>query len=180
MLAIERLQQVLHKVVRVVRRENKGEQIVSIVSEAIKSDGPDGFLNILHLLTDAVEEVATCEFRREERRDIYTRKLRDLREDLCASLASASPSNLRAWFYSAMSEVDVISAAVTEALDADTYELDRPAFIAHTQELIADISDWPIDEYAKRNLLLSMNMVCHQAQAEAVAASDAEVRRKIK
>lgn len=180
MLVIERLERLLGEVAESVELKTDRSVVIQMIENRIGGDGDDGLLNMLSLISDAREEIVACQFRREGRRESFLNDLADIQKGFVRAIGAPSGSTLVRWIYRSTAQLKIICASVTEALDADVYELDRPAFIFHTQELIADVGEWQIDEYAKRNLLLSLQLVSQQAQAEAVATSDAEVRRRIK
>ncbi|MEO0670309.1 MAG: hypothetical protein AAFZ99_20510 [Pseudomonadota bacterium] len=137
------------------------------------------FFELLELFADCVEEVNACQFRREGRRKSFAESLLKMRDTLLRAVHKGS-SELDIWLDAASSEVRNMAAAMSEAMDVQTYDLDRPAFIAHTSELIEDVKKWDIDQFAKKSLLLSLDVVRKQSEAESISTTDVEIRRRIK
>ncbi|MEP2892569.1 hypothetical protein [Tateyamaria sp.] len=177
MLATERLQDVLMHVNISISRGTSN--VIDVLGYATDGKSSKGFFKLLNLLTDCIEEVSSCIFRREGRREHFIQSLVEIRDALLKSV-SIGNDEMMSWVSGAYPKVSVIAAAVSEAMDQEVYELDREAFATHTDSLISDVNEWPISEYAKRSLLLSLSMIKKQALAEQIAFSDAELRRGIK
>lgn len=179
MLAVERLEKALNDA-SVAASRTKSSGAVELIAAAVKRDGRDGVIELLNLMSDAIDEVTSCEFRREARKEQFISQILAMRDMFFSALLSGSQRELESWLRTAARQFQLISLAVTERIEVDTAPLDRANFISKTSELIEEVKQWPIEDYAKRALVLSLSMISQQASVEGSSFTDHELRRRVK
>ncbi len=160
---------------------SKGRKLSEAIKESLgKPTLLDGAQFFLSLIDDARSEVEGCDFARAEKRARYLQELTNFRAQVFERFLMRDPNSVGELFgEGSVERIGAIADSVGERIIADPEPLDRSEFSERTKELIEEVREWDMSEYASRSLLLGLGLVDQMVSSTAISVSDTEVRRRI-